>query len=366
MLVTKVAIIGGGPSGLAAALTFRRYTSHSVVVIERGSYEEPRVGETVSSAIAPLLDYLGAGACLRGSGAIESCANAAAWGSEELVVRDHMFTGRGNGWHLDRRRFDLSMAGAAEEAGAMMLRSARIRSAKPYDDKGWILSVEGERRERICAAQVIDASGRGASFARLAGATRESFDHLAGVVAYFTGLPENATNHGTLVEAEEHGWWYAALLPNAHAVVAIMADAHRVKDLGVNEWATFYRRLQETRHVSRFLADAEPIPQLHIHPASSQRLDPLLGTGWIAVGDAAASYDPLSSLGIGHALNSGIQGARIVDARLGGDEEFASTYPGDVARFVEEFQARKAAIYQAERRWPDSEFWKSRQVAPRR
>jgi 2-polyprenyl-6-methoxyphenol hydroxylase-like FAD-dependent oxidoreductase len=78
MLETTVAIIGGGPSGLAAALTLLRYTNHRVVVVERDSYQRARVGETVSCAICPLLEYLGAHGCLRESEAIESWSNAGA------------------------------------------------------------------------------------------------------------------------------------------------------------------------------------------------------------------------------------------------------------------------------------------------
>ena len=199
-----------------------------------------------------------------------------------------------------------------------------------------------------------------ASFARLAGATKQSVDHLVGIVAYFQGLDSTSTVHTTFVEAEEHGWWYAALLPDGKAVVMFMTDATAIKSLGFNEWQRFYSRALSTRHVSSFIAAAEPIKQLYIHSANSQRIHPVMGDRWVAVGDAAASFDPLSSLGIGHALTSGIQGARISDARLAGDDELADAYPSDVARFWDEFLVRRTAIYQAEKRWQTAAFWRDR------
>jgi flavin-dependent dehydrogenase len=360
MFETDIAIIGGGPAGTAAALTLRRYTSRRVMIVERDAYEAPRLGETVSSAISALLDYLGASECLKDSGAVRSHANAAAWGADQLIVRDHMFTGRGSGWHLDRRSFDLFLADAARNMGTTTLRNTRLRSASIAEDGGWLLALEGENKGLIHAAHVIDASGRTAAFARLAGVTKQSVDRLVAIAAYFQGLDSTSTVHTTFVEAEEHGWWYGAPLPHGKAIAMFMTDARSVKSLGFTEWQHFYARALETRHVSGFIAGADPIKQLHIHSANSQRIHPVIGDRWVAVGDAAASFDPLSSLGIGHALSSGIQGARISDARLAGDNELADAYPSDVARLWDEFLVRRTAIYQAEKRWQNATFWRDR------
>jgi flavin-dependent dehydrogenase len=360
MFETDIAIIGGGPSGAAAALTLRRYTSHRVMIVERDAYEAPRVGETVSSAISALLDYLGASDCLKDSGAIKSHANAAAWGADQLIVRDHMFTGHGSGWHLERRSFDLFLADAARNMGATTLRNTRLRSASTAAGGGWLIGVDGENEGFIHAAQVVDASGRTASFARLAGATKQRVDHLVAVVAYFQGLDSTSTVHSTFVEADEHGWWYGAPLPHGKAIAMFMTDAKSVKPLGFTEWQRFYTRVLDTRHVSSLIAEADPIRELHIYSANSQRIHPVIGDRWVAVGDAAASFDPLSSLGIGHALSSGIQGARISDARLAGDNELADAYSLDVARLWSEFLVRRTAIYQAEKRWQNAAFWTDR------
>jgi flavin-dependent dehydrogenase len=255
--------------------------------------------------------------------------------------------------------------GCSQKMGTTRLRNTRLRSASTAEDGGWLLAVEGENENLIHAAQVVDASGRMASFARLAGATKQSIDHLVGIVAYFQGLDSTSTAHTTFVEAEEHGWWYGAHLPRGKSVAIFMTDAMAVKSLGFNEWQRFYARALNTRHVSSFIAEAEPIKQLYILSANSQRIHPAIGDRWVVVGDAAASFDPLSSLGIGHALTSGIQGARISDARLAGDSDLADAYPSDVARFWDEFLVRRTAVYQAEKRWQTAAFWRDRhEVSP--
>jgi len=136
----------------------------------------------------------------------------------------------------------------------------------------WEVCQTGENGALIHVAEVIDATGRAACFARLAGAKKHSVDHLIGVAAYFHGLDRTSTTHTTFVEAEEYGWWYGALLPDCKSVIMFMTDPMAVKLLGLNEWPNFYDRALNTRHVSGFIAAFDPIERLHIHSANSQRI----------------------------------------------------------------------------------------------
>src|SRR5436190_5494193 len=62
---------------------------------------------------------------------------------------------------------------------------------------------------------------------------------------------------------------------------------------------------------------------LHSFP-TRRSSDLAFGEGWVAVGDAAQSYDPLSSQGLRYALESGIRAAFAVDAALDGDHRHRS------------------------------------------
>ena len=86
----------------------------------------------------------------------------------------------------------------------------------------------------------------------------------------------------------------------------------------------------------------------------------MTGEGWIAAGEAAVGFDPLSSMGIGYAIASGIQAARIAAGTLGGDREHAQLFAADVRRHYDAYLARRQAYYAIEQRWPESPFWKRR------
>ena len=335
-----VAIVGGGPAGTAAALTLLRYSKLRPVVIERSHYENWRVGETLSPGVFPLLTYLGAENVLADHGQRRAYATAASWGSADVVSRDFLFTGGGDAWHLDRMRFDRSLAElVTARGGTVLMGTANL----PSD---------------LTARFVIDASGRHASYARSRGAHAVADDHLTGLVAIFEGGGDSQT--ATLVEAVEDGWWYSARLPENKLVVAFMTDADVVRANHLHDQNAWLESLGTTRTTRLRIVDAQLVQGPTACPAHSQILDPVVGDGWLAAGEAAAGFDPLSSMGIGYAISSGIQAARVAASAMGGNTQHAAVYANDVNRHYRAYLERRRAYYRMEQRWPDSPFWARR------
>src|SRR5439155_1164042 len=107
--------------------------------------------------------------------------------------------------------------------------------------------------------------------------------------------------------AWREGWWYTALLPDGRLATAFMTDADLLRAGGGGRHLEWARRLAATTHTraritaSRYRPDEPPV----VAAAGSALLDRAAGPGWAAAGDAAASYDPLSSHGIATALAAG-------------------------------------------------------------
>ncbi|HYI11412.1 MAG TPA: tryptophan 7-halogenase [Thermoanaerobaculia bacterium] len=347
-----VAIVGGGPAGSAAALTLLRYSKLRTVVIERSSYDGWRAGETLSPGVLPLLGYLGAEGVLS-EGQRRAYATSAAWGSADVVSRDFLYTGGGDAWHLDRTRFDAALAGLVADRGGTLLTGATVGKVEPR----WTLGVNDST---IQAKFVIDATGRHASFARTQGAHATADDHLTGLVAIFEGGDDSQA--ATLVEAVEDGWWYSAHLPSNRTVVAFMTDADVVRAGRLHDQEAWLERLGDTRPTRLRIVNAQLVHGPIACPAHSQMLDPVAGEGWLAAGEAAAGFDPLSSMGIGYAIASGIQSARVAASTLGGDTEHQQLFANDVRRHYQSYLAKRQAYYRMEKRWPESPFWARRQA----
>ena len=358
-LRADVAVIGAGPAGAAVALALAR-AGRSVLLAERSATPRRVAGESVAPDIRLPLEQLDLWREFEADGHLPSHGNLSAWGSARPGGHDFLFNPYGNGWHLDRLRFDTMLRRRATQAGARLHEGATLEHASRDDDGAWRLAMRtAEGRVDWTAGYVVDASGRAAAFARRCGAWRRPLDHLVGVVAWYSG--GQPLRQVTLVEAERDGWWYSAPLPQQRMVLAFMTEAGKQPASALRERLMRPDAAHAPLTCQRLAeyggtADAPAI----IVPAFSARLGSAGGDGWLAVGDAAASYDPLSSQGICSALKQGVTAAAALDAALDGDTGGVRDYAAGVQSMYADYLTQRTAFYRRERRWPESDFWRQR------
>ena len=362
-----MAIVGGGPAGAAAALTLLHYTKRRVAVIERSAFDAPRTGESASSSILALLRFIDASHVVSERTAQPACAAAAAWGGPEPMLRHAVLTSQGDGLLLDRRAFDAALCEeVARRGGLVLLRHRMLRAARRVDH--WELELVTDEREQVVLRSrfAIDASGRRASLARRIGVPVHRDDALVGIALRFAPRPaagDRIEPLATLVEATPDGWWYTAPVPDGQLVAVFMTDAPIVRALRLTQPDGVRDALDAAPHTrARLAGRAAPQPP-QIASACSQRLAEPSGPGWVAAGDAAASFDPLSSMGIGHALWSGTHAARLAEDVLLGPSSFTAQYADVLQEHYRQYLQLRRRYYGLERRWPDRPFWRCRHEA---
>jgi flavin-dependent dehydrogenase len=339
--------------------------TRSVVIIESSNYEKARVGETLPPGIQSVLERLGVWDAFLEDEHDAAYGVASSWGSGELSDNDFIYRPEGHGWHLDRKRFDSMLAREAGRQGALLLTGSRLVGHKKSGGGRWKLRVRsgGRKTLDVSAKFVVDATGRRAAFACQQGAKRLVCDRLVGVFGLFTSdQDQRGTDTFTLIEACEEGWWYSAFLPNSRAVVAYMSDADIVGRGRMCSNEQWLKRLCGAGNTSGRVAHCRLDSRLAVYPANSYRLDRVAGDGWLAAGDAASGYDPLSSAGIYKALTSGLAAARAISGHLKGEQGALEKYESSTIRSFDTYLRTRAAYYRVERRWPDSLFWKRRQL----
>ncbi len=294
----------------------------------------------------------------------EPChGSRSAWGGDQLGYNDFLFNPYGHGWHLDRRRFDAFLARMAADRGITVLTGRRFEKAEPLDAGGHRLLFAGEngRAGTIDARFVVDATGPRGRFARSRGGRPRLLDRLVFVAGFFA-LPENSPlTRQTMLEAAEHGWWYAARLPDRRCVAALATDADIVRSKGLNRDGPWLDSLLDTRHIVAALAgSALEANSVATWVAVSFLRDRITGPDWLAVGDAASGYDPLSSQGIQKAMTDAVDAADAVAERLGSGAEVGAAYAEKVAGRFADYLANRNHFYGQETRWADAPFWRTR------
>ena len=84
------------------------------------------------------------------------------------------------------------------------------------------------------------------------------------------------------------------------------------------------------------------------------------GEGWLAAGERAASYDPISGRGIFNALRDGAACGQAALGYLEGRCADADQYAGRLDREFAAYAAERRRFYASEKRWYSQPFWQHR------
>jgi flavin-dependent dehydrogenase len=358
VLDADAVVVGGGPAGAALATTLA--PTHRVVLVDRGSQRREGLGETLPGAAARLLRELGVWDAFVAQGHPACHARLSRWGGPQLLAQDALRDLDGPGWSLDRAAFDGLLRTAARGRGTTVLPGRA--SVLGHDQGGWRLGIaDGGRphEHEVRARVLVDASGRGSTLLRLVGPQRTVADRL---VCAWTHLPLRHPAQGTsYVESAADGWWFTAPVPGGRRVVAFHTDPALVDVTDLRN--TLSDRAAGSGSLAVQLRDShlEGGTTVQVCAAGSSRLGTVAGADWLAVGDAAMAFDPLSSQGLFHALYTGLTSAARVSRRLAGDLAAMAEVQRSVEPVWSAYRDTARHVYGSERRWAESPFWQARQ-----
>ncbi|MBO3457315.1 lysine-epsilon-oxidase maturase LodB [Aetokthonos hydrillicola Thurmond2011] len=358
-----VAIIGGGSAGTALALTLCLYSKLIVAVIERTAYDNIRIGENVSASLLPLLDYLQVKESFLADNHLPVYNVAAIWGDSLLHSRPSIFNQIGEGYLLDRGEFDAMLAEQVVSRGGQLYLQTKCLEGEQLDGGGWRLLLAGDSGESFWleARYLVDATGRQSRIAKRLGAKSIIFDSLVGISAFLDFDKNKPKTEEIVIESVPEGWWYSAWLPDGKLSVVLMTDVDIMRQQRLHKAQPWISLLSKANHTSNRARGGTLIYPLAIKPAHSHILDRAVGEDWMAVGDACASFDPLSSMGIGHAMTSGSHAAVALIEHLSSNKGgLLKEYQSGLERNFETYLRMRHMYYEMEKRWLEAPFWKRR------
>lgn len=370
-----IAIIGGGVAGCTASIALSQW--YKVAVIDKLNEPIERIGECLAPAARRILKRLDLLSSLENNMAsiskqIQQRNNGmqSYWGSEKVHIVDPLLNPDGFGWQLNRKKFEFFLRDNAEKRNVDCFWGYKLYNCY-YEENQWNLTfIPSDTKISgnivIKAKFVIDASGRQSQFARKLGIEREAFDKL---ISCWATLPNDEVNTLSTISADELGWWYSAPLPNNKRVLAFQTDPDLMERANLKNKKAYLQLAMANPPIARLLIKKKQSIQFNgTVSANSTKLKQVAGKQWAALGDAAISFDPLSSQGMFNAMASALQLTDLIqelqlltqpDSKK--NQQFICMYSNQVNQIWEYYLKHKRIFYSHEQRWNNAEFWKRRQ-----
>ena len=342
-----VLIVGGGPAGAAVGLCLARQAC-KVALLEATAYESQRYGETLPPEINPVLCELGVWDAFRNLSPLDAPGMISVWGDPIPIESDFIRNVHGLGWHIDRASFDQMLVLEAEKAGAQLHLRRRVNAC----------SREGDcwRVNGLHARILVDASGKNGI--RLDGnGDRDTDDELLAIALSVSHTRRNGDDLRTCIESTPSGWWYTAPLPNGFTMAMFFTDPAIYRRDGIS----IQQELRNAPITGQRLKGGQIDNSTVLHVTSSCRRA-VFGAAWLAVGDSACSFDPISGRGIFNALRRANFASSAIIQQLGGNPNLTIEYARQLRLEYDEYVRQRWLYYTSERRWAHHRFWRSRRA----
>ncbi|WP_281979414.1 NAD(P)/FAD-dependent oxidoreductase [Tenacibaculum mesophilum] len=368
---TDILIIGGGIAGCIAAISLVNY--YNVTLLDKLVEPVDRIGESLAPAAQRILKELdlleNESEAIKQTIFRNNLGMQSYWGNSQLQIVDHMRNPDGFSRSLDRKNFEVYLRNVAAKRGVNCIWGTRLSNSS-YENNYWKITTKSDDLKNrtthtIHAKFVIDATGRQSHFTKSLGIQRTSYDKL---ISCWMSLPNTQENTMSTIVANELGWWYSAVVPDNKRVIAFQTDPDLVDRNTFKHVNTFLSFAKEHKLIQPLIEGNETTVNFHgTVSANSTRLEQVTGKQWVALGDAAMSFDPLSSQGMFNAMANAMQLQKLLinydfikDLDSTKEEQFNRLYENQLQQVWNHYLKHKNFFYSTETRWKEAPFWKRR------
>jgi flavin-dependent dehydrogenase len=309
--MAEVAVIGGGPAGSVFAARMASL-GHDVVLYERSRFPRPRLGESLTAGVLPLLDAVGARAAVLAQGFAPVRDIRVQWDTPAYLRHDPA----ARGMLVDRGRFDAILLDNARAQGVRIRQPALVRGLRNSAD-GVAIDVECDgMRQQVRTDFVADARGRDGSSAT----RRRTGSPTLALYAYWRTA---AAPQHPAIEAGDTGWFWGVPLPDGSYNTLAFVDARTFHAQAGASLEQRFRALLARSSLMSACPDARMIGRVRATDATPY-IDDAISNRMIRLGDAALAIDAISSSGVQKAIQNALSGAIVANTILRRPEAFAA------------------------------------------
>ena len=327
-MIYDALVIGGGPAGSTVSNLLAQ-AGRRVAVLERDRFPRFHIGESLLPWTEPVLERLGVLEDLRRSDLVDK--RGATFRHERGDARYSMVFDRAlepsppATFQVERAHFDQLLLDRARQRGATVLegwRAVDVDLDRRSGRRVRVLVDTGADRRTLSARLLVDASGQAGflakrlSLRRLDPALRNValFAHFEGV-SWDQSVPPGDIQ---VISREDMGWVWLIPLGGGKTSVGVVRPQNDWKRVTGPDHLLLLAELERSSVVARQLRAARlrgPVRRQADFSYSTRRY---AGPNWLLAGDAGSFLDPVFSTGVLLALQSGLDAADAVEARLRG------------------------------------------------
>ncbi|MCB9878528.1 MAG: FAD-dependent oxidoreductase [Planctomycetes bacterium] len=341
-------IVGAGPAGCRLALGLVEQGLEVLLLDHlRPTYSGPHesvIGWTSSG-------WFGAGrkAIEAALPQWDALRRGAIWGSEEVRWQNEFLLGG----LIRRGEFDRRLRAQCVDAGVTLAAPATLAARR--DDGTWVVR-DSQCDHRVRARTVVVATGRARRSAPLPAPEVIGPPLLAVTVL---GTPAGEDRGSAVIESVPDGWSWCTALPEGPASAVLMIEPALLA--GGPSRAAIAGVLATCRGPAGRLRDWRVVCANDATPRCRPPHAALL-----ALGDAAATVDPMASQGVEKALHMADSVAGLIAPAIANPDWLPQLCRGHAERehqLARTCQLRAQDFYRAETRWAERPFWRARQAA---
>lgn len=352
---TEVIIAGKGIAGLVVSLLLKRKRISHVLLDRRMTRKQLALGETLPPSALPLLQSLGLLDLFESNSLHRTRGYHSAWGS--TAIADHNFFFHSpfqHGLKINKQSLEQNLEGLTSENILQFEKMTAIRLAEP----GVTVELQTNQASIVLRGRcLVEATGRNRSLLKLLGIASEEYDQLTAYSCHLPRREHPKITHSVFVESFENGWGMVSGLSDEVQVMSLFSRPRVGLHAELKDYSCWPAILFGTAHLRDFLS-AGPGIRVVGGDAGSSRATQLAGKCWLATGDAAFAFDPLSSHGITNAVYTAHRAVEAIALHLSDlDEKHFRKYAESLSAIFATYLVTRNELYQRERRWPRAPFW---------
>lgn len=350
------AVIGMGVSGVLLAKELATQ-GFKVVLFHDDKPINMSFAESLPATVNPLLERLGLMKYLQHEIHFPCSGTFSSWGAAQLQHPSLESTMQGHGWKVDKHGLVRQLAYDLPDSVVKLHKVISIERQPSH----WLLGSKSNGQViEVCARFVVDASGRQGYLPRALNISRHCFDKLMAFVVNVPRISGEKLSHPVLVEAQQNHWGLVSKMNQNQNMLAIFSNQASPDFELYKSFENWHEINQDSLYFKQFIPQ-EHSTKVRMVNASSHICSQLTGDTWLMLGDAAMSFDPLSSHGMTTSMYMAEKACHAIMQSFAGNRAGLADYSEQMTLIYNTYLNELVQRYNAEQRWQGSPFWQSKQ-----